>query len=99
MGPWVHDPAIHSTPSPYQGEGRGEVPNDPATHTPTHSHTHTLTNATPPLPHPSTHPSPWATVEPLPLHGAGCHLILGHTGVQRISGTVHKGLRERWIEG
>ena len=44
-------------------------------------------------------PHPFATVEPLPLHEAGCSLILGHTGVQRISGSVHKGLRERWIDG
>lgn len=44
-------------------------------------------------------PLPWAIVESLPLHGSDCHLLLGHTGVQRVSGTVHKGLRERWIEG
>ncbi|MDQ2732616.1 MAG: hypothetical protein M3Y56_13240, partial [Armatimonadota bacterium] len=25
-------------------------------------------------------PLPWASVEPLPLHGSGCHLLLGHTG-------------------
>ncbi|HET6386787.1 MAG TPA: hypothetical protein VFJ58_25630 [Armatimonadota bacterium] len=48
-------------------------------------------------------PLPWAAIEPLPLHENlardGCKLLLGHTGVQRISGAIHKGLRERWIEG
>lgn len=41
----------------------------------------------------------FATVEPLePLLGE-MPLLLASTGVQRHSGTVHKGLRERWIEG
>lgn len=42
-------------------------------------------------------PHPWATIEPISIDG--CSLILGHTGIQRVSGSVHKGLRERWIEG
>lgn len=41
----------------------------------------------------------FATVENLePLLGP-LPLVLANTGVQRHSGTVHKGLRERWIEG
>ena len=43
-------------------------------------------------------PLPWATMEPVPIHSAGCRLVLGHTGVQRLSGNVHKPLRQRWIE-
>ncbi|MFN3652107.1 MAG: hypothetical protein ACK47B_21230 [Armatimonadota bacterium] len=41
----------------------------------------------------------FATVEPLaPLVGE-LPLLLANTGVQRHSGTVHKSLRDRWIEG
>lgn len=47
----------------------------------------------------STQAQVFATVENLePLLGS-LPLILANTGVQRHSGSVHKGLRERWIEG
>jgi galactokinase/mevalonate kinase-like predicted kinase len=42
---------------------------------------------------------PWATLEPLERAAAGAGFILAHTGVQRVSGVIHKGLRERWMEG
>lgn len=41
----------------------------------------------------------FATVEPLADHGTTLPFILAHTGVQRISGVVHKPLRERWEDG
>lgn len=41
----------------------------------------------------------FATVEPLQLAGPLPPLVLANTGVQRNSGSVHKGLRERWLEG
>ena len=43
---------------------------------------------------------PFATVEPLSEQGAELPpVILGHTGVERVSGGVHKPIRERWLEG
>lgn len=41
----------------------------------------------------------FATVEPLAAYVGDLPMVLANTGVQRHSGTVHKGLRERWIEG
>jgi galactokinase/mevalonate kinase-like predicted kinase len=41
----------------------------------------------------------FATVENLEPYLNDLPLLLANTGVQRHSGTVHKGLRERWIEG
>lgn len=43
--------------------------------------------------------SPYATIEPLTEHVGSIPVVLAHTGVQRSSGTVHKGLRERWLQG
>jgi galactokinase/mevalonate kinase-like predicted kinase len=40
-----------------------------------------------------------ATVEPLASYIPAMPMILANTGVRRLSGSVHKGLRERWIEG
>lgn len=40
-----------------------------------------------------------ATVEPLTTFVPAMPMILANTGVRRLSGSVHKGLRERWIEG
>ncbi len=42
---------------------------------------------------------PFATIEPLGEHVHELPMILAHTGVMRNSGTVHKSLRERWLEG
>ena len=42
---------------------------------------------------------PYATVEPLAPHLSDTPFILAHTGVQRSSGTVHRPIRERWLEG
>jgi galactokinase/mevalonate kinase-like predicted kinase len=41
----------------------------------------------------------FAMVEPLAAHIPELPALLANTGVQHHSGTVHKGLRERWIEG
>lgn len=41
----------------------------------------------------------FATVENLEPHLGPLPLLLANTGVQRHSGTVHQGLRERWIQG
>jgi galactokinase/mevalonate kinase-like predicted kinase len=41
----------------------------------------------------------WATVEPLQHLAPVPPLVLAHTGVQRYSSSVHRGLRERWLEG
>jgi galactokinase/mevalonate kinase-like predicted kinase len=41
----------------------------------------------------------FATVESLEPFLGDLPLILANTGVQRHSGTVHQGLRERWIQG
>lgn len=43
--------------------------------------------------------APYATVEPLTEFVGGLPLVLAHTGISRSSGTVHKGLRERWMQG
>ncbi len=40
-----------------------------------------------------------ATIEPLRELVPELPLVLANTGVQRDSGSVHKGLRERWLEG
>jgi galactokinase/mevalonate kinase-like predicted kinase len=42
---------------------------------------------------------PFATVEPLERYVSGLPLLLAHTGVRHHSGTVHKSIRERWLEG
>ena len=42
---------------------------------------------------------PFATVEPLSNYVGDLPLILAHTGVRHHSGTVHKSIRERWLEG
>ncbi|MCX7919830.1 MAG: hypothetical protein N3A72_09555 [bacterium] len=41
---------------------------------------------------------PFANIQPLNVP-FNLPFILAHTGVQRISGTVHKPIRERWLEG
>jgi galactokinase/mevalonate kinase-like predicted kinase len=41
----------------------------------------------------------FATVESLEPFVGELPLILAHTGVERHSGTVHKSLRERWLQG
>jgi galactokinase/mevalonate kinase-like predicted kinase len=43
--------------------------------------------------------SPFATTEVLNDYVDGLPLILAHTGVKHHSGTVHKSIRERWMEG
>jgi galactokinase/mevalonate kinase-like predicted kinase len=42
---------------------------------------------------------PYATIEPLPTGSNPLPFIVAHTGVERGSGTVHKPIRERWLEG
>lgn len=42
---------------------------------------------------------PLGTVENLALHAPRLPIILAHTGVQRVSGAVHKPVRDRWMEG
>ena len=42
---------------------------------------------------------PYATVEPLTEAVNELPMILAHTGVKRCSGSVHKSLRDRWLEG
>lgn len=43
---------------------------------------------------------PYATIECLTDRGVGVPpVILAHTGVARLSGAVHKPIRERWLEG
>ncbi|HUV05748.1 MAG TPA: galactokinase family protein [Armatimonadota bacterium] len=42
---------------------------------------------------------PFATLEPLSEIVGELPMILAHTGVKRFSGSVHKSLRERWLEG
>jgi galactokinase/mevalonate kinase-like predicted kinase len=41
----------------------------------------------------------FAAVEPLGEYVLALPFLLGYTGVQRISGAVHKPIRERWLEG
>jgi galactokinase/mevalonate kinase-like predicted kinase len=50
-------------------------------------------------PHAPTEDPVLATVEPLAPYVPAIPMILANTGVRRLSGSVHKGLRERWIEG
>ena len=42
---------------------------------------------------------PYATVEPLADAAPELPILLAHTGVKHHSGTVHKSVRERWLEG
>ena len=42
---------------------------------------------------------PLGTVENIAPNSPEIPLILAHTGVKRVSGTVHKPVRDRWIEG
>lgn len=42
---------------------------------------------------------PLATVEPLEPIAAELPIVVAHTGITRNSGTVHKSIRERWLEG
>ena len=42
---------------------------------------------------------PYTTMEPLTPYIEDCPFILAHTGIKRSSATVHKPIRERWIEG
>lgn len=42
---------------------------------------------------------PYATVEPLAGVAPPLPIILAHTGVKHHSGSVHKSVRERWLEG
>lgn len=42
---------------------------------------------------------PFATVESLGESANHLPIILAHTGIMRNSGTVHKSIRERWLEG
>jgi len=41
----------------------------------------------------------YATIEPLTPSTNPLPFIVAHTGVERSSGTVHKPIRERWLEG
>ena len=41
----------------------------------------------------------FATIEPIAAHVKQLPFVLGFTGVRHSSGTVHKPLRERWLEG
>lgn len=41
----------------------------------------------------------FATIEPLAIYVPELPFVLGFTGVQHVSGAVHKPLRERWLEG
>lgn len=50
-------------------------------------------------PHAPADPPVLATVEPLAPYVPPIPMILANTGVRRHSGSVHKGLRQRWIEG
>ena len=43
--------------------------------------------------------TPYATIEPLDRFVSELPLVLAHTGVKHHSGTVHKSIRERWMEG
>jgi galactokinase/mevalonate kinase-like predicted kinase len=48
---------------------------------------------------PSTDVTPFGTVEPLQPYVGKLPIVLAHTGLKHHSGTVHKSLRERWMEG
>jgi galactokinase/mevalonate kinase-like predicted kinase len=43
--------------------------------------------------------SPYATIESLASHVGHLPVVLAHTGVKHHSGTVHKTMRDRWVEG
>ena len=43
--------------------------------------------------------TPYATVERLNKYVSDLPLLLAHTGVKHHSGTVHKSIRQRWLEG
>jgi galactokinase/mevalonate kinase-like predicted kinase len=42
---------------------------------------------------------PFGTVENLAGRGPALPILLAHTGLQRISGAVHKPIRDRWLDG
>jgi len=42
---------------------------------------------------------PYATVEPLGRWTGELPFVLAHSGVKRVSGTVHRPIRERWLAG
>ncbi|MFH1009264.1 MAG: galactokinase family protein [Candidatus Latescibacterota bacterium] len=42
---------------------------------------------------------PYGTMESLASYVGTLPFVLAHTGVQRISGSVHKPIRDRWLEG
>lgn len=42
---------------------------------------------------------PYATMEPLHPHVKELPLIIALTGVRRVSGAIHKPIRQRWLEG
>ncbi|MFC1542167.1 hypothetical protein ACFL50_06945 [Candidatus Latescibacterota bacterium] len=42
---------------------------------------------------------PLGTVEDLSATSPNIPIILAHTGIKRVSGSVHKPIRDRWIEG
>lgn len=42
---------------------------------------------------------PYATIEPLADIAPKLPVVLAHTGVKHHSGTVHKSVRQRWLEG
>jgi len=42
---------------------------------------------------------PLATVEPLHEFVSEVPIVVAHTGITRNSGSVHKGIRERWLDG
>lgn len=42
---------------------------------------------------------PFATIEPLAGMVDELPMVLAHTGVKHSSGSVHKGLRDRWLDG
>ncbi len=41
----------------------------------------------------------FATIEPLAAHVTRLPFLLAYTGVQHVSGAVHKPIRERWLDG
>ncbi|MCW3062169.1 MAG: mevalonate kinase [Capsulimonas sp.] len=43
--------------------------------------------------------TPYATIEPLAPYLQTLPFVLAHTGVKHHSGTVHKSIRDRWLEG
>jgi len=43
--------------------------------------------------------TPFATIEPLAAYASDIPIILAHTGVKHHSSTVHKSIRDHWVEG